>query len=151
MSLGTAIRFRGRTRFSRRRFPRLVLALTLTGVLILVLSAFGASILQVYRLEREAARLARIRHGLHEQNAVLREEIRLLHTPAYIERIAREQLGLVKPGEIAVLIVRPPADRPSGPAGVTNSPPAAHPLQRQAPGEPSWTARLKELIVKILQ
>lgn len=150
MGLGTAIRIRGRTRFSRRRFPRLVLALTLTGVLILVLSAFGASMLQVYRLEREAARLARMKQSLHEQNAVLREEIRLLYTPVYIERIAREQLGLVKPGEIAVLIVRPPADRPSGPEGVTNSPPAVHPL-RQSLREPSWTARLREFLIKILR
>jgi len=38
--------------------------------------------------------------------------MKLLQTPAYIEKLAREQLGLVRPGEIAILIVRPPAPPP---------------------------------------
>lgn len=33
-------------------------------------------------------------------NAALKEERDKLNTPAYIEKIAREELGLVKPGEV---------------------------------------------------
>jgi len=136
VSLGTDFHIRGRTRYVRRRIPRLILILGLTGVLALALSAFGRSFLQVYRLEREAARLVRVKQSLQEQNAVLREEIKLLHTLAYIERIAREQLGLVKPGEIAVLIVRSPADPAAGPG--------------QTPRQQSWTTRLRKFLTQIL-
>lgn len=149
MSLGPAIRIRSRTRFSRQ-LPRLILVLTVTGAVILVLSTFGTSILQVYRLEREAARLARIKQGLQEQNTVLREEIRLLHTPASIEQIAREQLGLVKPGEIAVLIVRPPAHSASA-EGIKPASSAADPLNHNGPDAVSWSARVKTFIIKLLR
>lgn len=98
--------------------------------------AFGTSTLEVYRLQREAANLERTKHQLQEQNAQLHEEIRLLYTPAYIERIAREQLGLVKPGEIALLIVRPPA------------PPRVAPAS--PPERTSWVGRLWDILTGIL-
>jgi hypothetical protein len=42
----------------------------------------------------------------------------LLNSPEYIERLAREQLGLVKPGEIAIILVQPtPAPSPAGGRG----------------------------------
>lgn len=37
---------------------------------------------------------------LKQQNASLAEEKSLLNTPAYVEKIAREELGLAKPGEV---------------------------------------------------
>ena len=104
---------RNRSRASRRQFPRW---LTFTAAILLFSAAttlFTVRYLEVYRLNREALQLAALKRVLQEQNAVLREEIKLLHTPAYVEKIAREQLGLVKPGEIAVLIVRPPAPAPA--------------------------------------
>lgn len=89
---------------------------------------FGSTFLQVYRLEREAARLEQLKRNLEVQNAQLRDEIKLLHTPQYIEKLAREQLGLVKPGEIALLLVQAPTDRSSTrpvPEGA-GRPPEAH-------------------------
>lgn len=96
------------------RLPRWVVPLILLTAAVLLLNAFGASYLTTYRLHREAARLDREVATLRRENAQLREEIRRLHTPLYIERLAREQLGLVKPGEIPVIIVRPtPSPRTS--------------------------------------
>ncbi len=96
------------------RLPRWALPLILLAVLILMLNAFGSSYLSVYRLRREAVRLDREVADLRRENAQLREEIRRLHRPQYIERLAREQLGLVKPGEIPVILVHPtPSPRPS--------------------------------------
>lgn len=104
--------------------PRWFVSVLIVALLGAVTYAFGSSFLQVYRLKREAARLEQVKQDLIEHNAQLREEIKLLHTPGYVERIAREQLGLVKPGEIALLIVRPKppaprpaASRPAGPSG----------------------------------
>lgn len=112
------VAYSGRHGLIPRRIPRWILSLAVLGLLGAVVFAFGTSFLQVYRLKREAARLVQLKQDLIEQNAQLREEIKLLHTPGYIERIAREQLGLVKPGEIALLIVRPRAQtRMAAPRG----------------------------------
>lgn len=108
------------------------MSLAVLGLLGAVVFAFGTSFLQVYRLKREAARLLQLKQDLIEQNAQLREEIKLLHTPGYIERIAREQLGLVKPGEIALLIVRPRAETRTAPRGPS----------RAIPDRPSWAVRV---------
>lgn len=88
-------------------------------LLVALLGAAGATVGGVfwggYELRREAARLARERDELRRQNAQLREEIRLLYRPEYIERLAREELALVRPGELAVILVEPmpaPAQKP---------------------------------------
>ena len=108
MGLGAVTYHRGRSRGRGRRVPRwaVIGATAVAGVALVVV--FGTTFLQVYRLDREAARLEQRKRDLEAQNAQLRDEIRLLHTPQYIEKLAREQLGLVKPGEIALLIVQPP-------------------------------------------
>lgn len=99
---------------SRRLVPRWVGPVVALGVCVVLGTVFGGAYWDGYQLRREAARLARDRDALRRQNAQLREEIRLLDTPEYIERIAREQLGLVRPGEIAVILVRPtPAPAPA--------------------------------------
>jgi cell division protein FtsL len=84
------------------------------GLAVGLLGIFGGAYWSGYQLRREAARLVRERDDLRRQNAQLREEIRLLNTREYIERLAREQLGLVRPGEIAVILVQPtPSPRPA--------------------------------------
>ena len=54
-------------------------------------------------LERQTAQLER-------QNETLRAQIAALHDPAELERLARECLGMVRPGEIALVI---PGARPA--------------------------------------
>lgn len=110
MGLGAVGHHRGRMRSPGRRVPRWVVWGAIAAAAMVAAFVFGTTFLQVYRLEREAARLEQLRGDLEEQNALLREEIKLLHTPQYVEKLAREQLGLVKPGEISLLIVQAPAD-----------------------------------------
>ncbi|MBI3997651.1 MAG: septum formation initiator family protein [Armatimonadetes bacterium] len=104
------------------------------GVLVVVGAVFGSVYWEGYQVRREAARLVRERDELRLQNAQLREEIGLLDTPEYVERLAREQLGLVRPGEIAVILVRPtPA-------------PAPEPSSKPAGDAPGWWTRLRWLL-----
>lgn len=135
MSLGTTVHVR-RGMPSRRRVPRLAVTAGAMAVILVVLIAFGTSFLHVYRLQRETTRLERVKRNLQEHNAQLREEFRLLHTPAYIERVAREQLGLIKPGEIALMIVRPPPALPSA---------------RARAARPSWAARVWRSLLSALR
>ncbi len=52
---------------------------------------------RIEQLERRAAELER-------RNDALRAEIAALHDPVELERLARECLGMVRPGEIALVI-----------------------------------------------
>lgn len=120
-----------------RHLPRWVKVLLAAVVFAVILALLGLRSLDVYRLDREAARLAALKRSLQQENAVLREERKLLHTPGYVEKIAREQLGLVKPGEIAILIVTPPAQ-----------PKSVSPIIRQE--KPSWMARMVRTVKRWL-
>jgi cell division protein FtsB len=153
VSLGAVTYHRGR-RMRGRRVPRWVVigATAVAGVALV--AVFGSTFLQVYRLEREAAGLERRKRDLEAQNAQLRDEIRLLHTPQYIEKLAREQLGLVKPGEIALLIVQPPPgsspqraisdDRGSraSPNGAEQRPGPSDAGERPSTSRPGWARRV---------
>lgn len=88
-----------------RHHPRrLVWALGLAGAGLFALSSTQAA-LRLYHLTRQVAELEHHRNRLMAENRGLREEIRRLQDPAYVERLAREELGLVRPGEIAVVLV----------------------------------------------
>ena len=135
--LGVAAHARSRTGLSHRRLPRWVLVLAISTVVVAGLAMLSSSFLQVYRMEREVARLERLKSDIQERNATLREEIKLLHTSAYVEKIAREQLGLVKPGEITLFIVHPPAA------------PAADRLSPAS--QPAWPMRLWRALTRLVQ
>jgi cell division protein FtsL len=143
VGLGAPAYYRGRPR-ERSRVPRWVVLAAASAIGVSVFGAFGSTLLQVYRLEREAAQLAQHQRDLEEQNAQLRAEIQALHTPEYVEKLAREQLGLVKPGEVAFLIVQTPADTPPG-RGLSPDSQA-----RPAPARPDWFARLGDAVRHLL-
>src|SRR6267143_1430619 len=73
-------------------------------------------------------------------STLLQAEILALHTPEYVEKLAREQLGLVKPGEIAFLIVQPPADTPPG------RPLPQDTRERPAPARGDWLSGLRDAV-----
>jgi cell division protein FtsB len=81
-----------------------VLALVLLGALALTVSGilpFRQLITQQNQVERTEVQLA----AMQEQNRALSEDIEMLDTDAEIERLAREQFGLVRPGEVAYVVV----------------------------------------------
>lgn len=90
---------------ARRRRRRL----TTIGAAVLLATtpaALSHQYAKTYALARERARLEQHRRDLIAANARLREEIERLQTDdRYIEEIARRQLGLVRPGEIELLVV----------------------------------------------
>jgi cell division protein FtsB len=49
--------------------------------------------------KRQEAQLKQQMEKAMEEREDLKKEISLLHTDEYIERVARDELGLVKPGE----------------------------------------------------
>ncbi|MGZ4124868.1 MAG: FtsB family cell division protein [Actinomycetota bacterium] len=71
-------------------------------VVVTMLAIFSVVPVRDYLSQRsEIAQLQRRTAELERSNTSLRSDIRRLHDPAYLERIARACLGMVKPGEVA--------------------------------------------------
>jgi cell division protein FtsL len=108
------------------------LALRLAAVLVVplllyALVATGQKAVDNYRLNREADALRTEILGLRSENIQLQKQIEQARTDTAIETIAREQLGLIKPGDHPLVLVpqspQPPAAAPT-PAPAPPPPPA---------------------------
>ncbi len=94
--------------------PRRLTRLVLPGVAVVVLVGFlvvgvlpSRSLWDKYaQAETAEARLAE----LDDENATLQARVDALGTDAEVERIAREEYGLVRPGEEAYRVLPPPED-----------------------------------------
>ena len=89
---------KNQSRFRIRFGSVLVIGLTVAIV--------GSSAWQIWKLrlqvESQLASLNQEKAALLQQKEQLTNEITMLNTPSYIEQLAREQLGLVKHGEILI-------------------------------------------------
>lgn len=105
---------------------RLVAVLSVP-LLLYTLVATGQKAIENYRLNQQADALrAEVVH-LRSENIDLQQEILAARTDASIEAIAREQLGLVKPGDNALVILpggqSAPGPSPAPPPSVPEPPP----------------------------
>ena len=68
---------------------------------------FARNAYRNYRLRVEIESLQREIAALELRNKQLEEEIANWQSPEYVERAAREELGLVKPGETVYILAQP--------------------------------------------
>jgi cell division protein DivIC len=103
------------TRKKRQRVlstPKVVAIVTFT--LIAVLSVdFGRKALDNYHNQRQVEWLRQQVEAERETNQALQETLQYVESDAYVEKAARENLGLVKAGEVAVVPVRQAESPPS--------------------------------------
>ena len=101
--------------FGRARF-RLTPRATILALLVAGLLLYMVGPLRTYLEQRERlVHLERQTKALIQANAGLEAQIRRLNDPEYLERLARERLGMVRPGEIGFVPVPEPSGTP--PAG----------------------------------
>ena len=94
------------TRLSRPTMFMGVLALIVTGMAVITaVIPFRQIVEQQALVEGTSAELARITL----ENEYLSNEVEALNTPGEIERLARENLGYVMPGEAAYVVLQPEA------------------------------------------
>jgi cell division protein FtsL len=98
----------GRTGSGRR--PRLVLCLIMLAV-VYSAALFASQQLHLSRLHRELSRIEANIAAVQRQNEEMLREIGMLHTPAYLEKMVRQELGMVRPGEVLFFF------RDAGPSG----------------------------------
>jgi cell division protein FtsL len=110
------------------------LALRLAAVLavpllLYALVATGQKAVENYRLNQQADALRGEIVALRDQNLQLQQDIEKARTDSAIETIAREQLGLIKPGDHPIVMVSQ-ATPTASPAESKPTPPPA-PVWRQ--------------------
>src|SRR5262249_24042362 len=87
--------------------PWLTLVLILSSLFLLAMMALTVwgdrGLLAMWRTQHELERLVREMEMVEQKNATLAHEVQRLRSDrGYIEKIAREELGLVRPGEIVL-------------------------------------------------
>ncbi len=114
----------------QRRFPLVAvallagLAITLAGIF-----PFRQMIAQQRQVDQTEARLS----ALVVENARLDAEVVALLSPSEVERLAREEYGLVRPGETAYII-----EKDDDPVGAVDVVPEEEPLDGRSILELAW-------------
>jgi cell division protein FtsL len=117
--------------------PPLVLrlaAVLAVPLLLYALVATGQKALDNYALNHQADQLRADVSALRAENIQLQQQIESARSDIAIERIARQQLGLIKPGDKPVVLVdsdTPPAERPAPAPRRSDPTPPAQPIWRQ--------------------
>lgn len=112
------------------------LALRLAAVLVVplllyALYATGQKALENYQLNQQAEGLRGQIAQLRAQNVQLQQQIEQARTDTAIETIAREQLGLIKPGDHPLVMVAQDSGTAAQPAPATRPAPPPKPIWRQ--------------------
>ena len=94
-------------------WTRLASRLIVVGAIVMVAAAFGAQTFRVaaenYRLHKQIVAAERRNDALVADSARLQRDIVLLHDPDYLVPLIHEQLGLVKPHEVFIVVTPTPA------------------------------------------
>lgn len=88
---------------SRSKLPAVVLSLLLVYLVISFCSQFS----KLSSMQKDVRNIQQQVLEMQQKNETLREELRLAQSDAYIEKTAREKIGLVKPGETRIVTVVP--------------------------------------------
>lgn len=85
--------------------------LIVTLLFLLIGAAFLTQLVpyqQILESQRQVASAKAELAALEEKNARLQSDVAALHTDAEVEKLAREKLGYVRPGEDAYVVLDPP-------------------------------------------
>ncbi|MFQ3663160.1 MAG: septum formation initiator family protein [Chloroflexaceae bacterium] len=114
----------------RRRFQGFsVLSLALGGIMLVLIALltvnFVGQVVQAARLESRRAELEAEVARIKAENAVLEGAVAFTESDVYAERIAREQLGYAREGDIVIfprqapVLPQPPPDADADPSALT--------------------------------
>ena len=111
-------------------------------IFVLPLLAYGAYSIgdrwyQNYLLTQQENEIRVEVQRLREENLRLQRELNVARSDAGIEKVAREQLGLIRPGDTSIQVVGP-AGAPAGSAPVVQRAAQAGQPPAPAPERPGW-------------
>lgn len=86
---------------SKSKLPVLVIVFLLGYLAI----SFGSQFSRLSNMQRDVGNIQLQVQELRDKNTSLQDELRMIQSDAYIEKTAREKMGLVMPGETRVVAV----------------------------------------------
>ena len=92
-------------------FSSFLLTVLLIGVAVVLAGIFPFR--QIIASNRAVEVAEQKLDALEEESEILEARIAALQTPEEVERLAREQFGLVRPYEIGYVVVTPPGEAPA--------------------------------------
>ena len=122
----------GKPRLPQMSIGRFVIFLTLAVLLYLGVAAVGKAV-QIYRLDQEERQIRGEIEELKARNEALQKQVEYLKSEAYVEKVAREELNLIKKGETAVIVLSP-----EGSAATAEKRPSENKESRQQPNWQRW-------------
>jgi len=115
-----------------------LLPIVVAAGVLFVLVVVGGKAVQSYEMRQEARAVERRIEDLKKENQRMSRELEYYRSDEYIEKVAREELGLVRPGDVAVVIV-PPNDGVASPSTLLPTPtPTATPHRGDIPTWQRW-------------
>lgn len=99
----------------RKLTPRFFVVVAIFFVSVYLLYGYTRGYLRIRALRQQIAQVQQEIAELEERNRELEQRIALYESDAFIERAAREELGLVHPGEIPVIVIDSPGLDPFEP------------------------------------
>ncbi len=84
---------------TRSKLPTLIVVLLLSYLAV----SFSSQFSRLSNMQRDVNSIQQQVQELKQKNASLREELQLVQSEAYIEKTAREKIGLIMPGETRVV------------------------------------------------
>jgi len=116
-------------------------ALVSTLLILLMGAAFFTQVVpygQIIDSRRQVADAKAQLADLEAENAALQADVEALETPGEIEKLAREKLGYVRPGETAFVVLDPP--------GTTDEPVEPQSSPDVEEDDKTWVDRLWEFL-----
>lgn len=93
-----------------------ILLLLVLTVALYFAAAFAGELIDSHRIDQQVASLTSDIGRLRANNSRLKREVAEASSDAFVEREAREELGLVRAGDTPVVIVNAPTPAPPPPA-----------------------------------
>lgn len=82
-------------------------SLLLIALVLWLVWTFGQGFMQSYQLRQDLAEVESRIRAVEIRNENIRDELERLQSAEYVERVAREELGLVNPGEELYILSQP--------------------------------------------
>lgn len=92
---------------------------------------------QIFDSQRQLSSARAQLNDLETDNALLQADVTALGTDGEVEKLAREKLGYVRPGEIAYVVLDPPQQ---------DLPPAPPPALSELPERQTWVDQLWDFL-----
>ncbi|WP_238492480.1 FtsB family cell division protein [Desulfotruncus alcoholivorax] len=92
------------------KLPLLIVALLLMYISFSLVTRFD----QLYSMQRDLDAMQKEIAEMRDKNQGLQKQLERLQSDAYVEQVAREKLGLVKPGEARIVPVQPGGSNAQG-------------------------------------